>query len=96
MAELPPLLRNELVMYLHSDLIKQVPLFHGMHEDAIIMFVLKMHPLHFTRGQHVFRVGVRGRDMFFIRRGEVDVLDENDELLCTLKDGPSLTLLILI
>lgn len=72
-ALLPPSLQAEVTLHLKRDLIEKVPLFQGANEAFIREVALEMQPVVYLPGDVIVRAGERGRDMFFISRGRVEV-----------------------
>lgn len=86
--ELPPSLRAEVSLFLKKDVIEKVPLFRGASADLISEIALAMRPLVYLPGDYVFRVGDPGKEMFFIGRGTVEILgQDNTTVQATLGDG---------
>ena len=72
--DLPPSLSAEVSMFLKRDLIEQVSLFQGASDAFIREVALDLQAVVVTPGDYIIRAGERGRDMYFISRGTVDVL----------------------
>jgi hypothetical protein len=86
--DLPPSLRAEVSLFLKRDVIEKVPLFRGASADLISEIALAMRPLVYLPGDYVFRVGDPGKEMFFIGRGTVEILGQDDVTVqATLGDG---------
>jgi hypothetical protein len=85
---LPPSLAVEVSMFLKRDIIERVPLFAGASDAFIREIASQLQPIIFTPGDYIIRRGERGTDMYFISRGTVDILAQDDEgVIATLRDG---------
>jgi glucose-6-phosphate 1-dehydrogenase len=75
------------VEFINRDVLEQVPLFREC--DAIFLHNLAMmlKPVVYAAGEYVIRKGDMGREMYFICRGRVEVLDGAGHLLKTLDEG---------
>lgn len=88
LSTLPPGLRTEVTLYLKREFLENVPLFRGASEEFIRDIALGMRPVIFTPGDYVFRAGEPGHDMYFVSRGELEVLSEDGKTVHTvLRDG---------
>ncbi|KAL0476431.1 hypothetical protein AKO1_006294 [Acrasis kona] len=79
LQELPPYIRQEVVMYMNRDIIAKVPIFQGLEEQFIASIVLKLRPRVGLPQSFVLRKGDIGREMFIITKGSVEVVSEPDE-----------------
>lgn len=88
LADLPQPLRTEISLYLNRELIDKVPLFRGASDGLLRELVLSLRPLVFLPESYIVRRGEIGTEMYFISRGSVAVLaqDEQSEIV-TLSDG---------
>jgi len=85
---LPPSLRTDVSLFLMRDIIHKVPLFRGANDEFIREIALHMRPVVFMPGDFVFREGEVGKDMYFISRGELEVVARNGQLVqATLREG---------
>jgi len=88
LSTLPPGLRTEVTLYLKREFLENVPLFKGASEEFIRDIALGMRPVIFTPGDFVFRAGEPGHDMYFVSRGELEVLSADGKTVHTvLRDG---------
>jgi voltage-gated potassium channel len=78
LRRLPPALQTELTLYLKRDLLEAVPLFRDTSEAFLREVALGMQPVIFLPGDSILRAGDRGRAMYFITRGEVDILTADE------------------
>ncbi|MDO8543687.1 MAG: cyclic nucleotide-binding domain-containing protein [Opitutaceae bacterium] len=84
---LPRSLRAELSMYLHRDLLAKVPLLHDASQELLRDLVVALRPVVYLPGDFVCRMGAAGDEMYFILRGEIEVLDGNEVPLARLHEG---------
>jgi hypothetical protein len=87
MADLPHGLRSEVALYLRRDLIERAPLFSNASHELVREIALQLRPIVFTPGDYVFRAGHIGRHMYFIGRGQVEIIAPDGHTVATLKDG---------
>eukprot|EP00762_Andalucia_godoyi_P006366 ANDGO_05842.mRNA.1 Cyclic nucleotide-gated cation channel subunit A len=86
--DLPGYLRMEIALFLNKDIIEKVPLFKGQNAHFISAVVTKMKPRVVLPGYYVIRKGEIGREMFFIARGEVEVVSEDgQQVFARLSEG---------
>ena len=85
---LPESLKNEVAFNLKKDFIHGINLFKNASEKFIYEIALKLELIVATPGDHIFRIGDYGNDMFFIISGELEVLNEaEDKIITILKEG---------
>lgn len=86
--ELPYSLRVQVVLELHREIISKVPIFAGASQAFIREIILNMESVVFTPGDYVVRKGEIGAEMYFISRGSVDVVSEDESIVyATLNEG---------
>ena len=86
--ELPPGLKTEISLVLHRNIIETVPLFAGASPEFIRDISLYLRPAVFIPGDYIVRKGDVGRDMYFISRGQVEIVSEDGKTVFeTLKEG---------
>jgi CRP-like cAMP-binding protein len=74
LASLPSTLRREVAVHMKRDVLEQVELFHGADPEFVRYVALRLHPEVLTPGDWVFREGDKATCMYFITRGELEVL----------------------
>lgn len=74
LERLPPGLRTAVALHLKRDLLQAVPFFRGASEPFLKEIALEMKPSLYPPGDIVVRAGDRGREMYFISRGSVEVV----------------------
>lgn len=67
-------LRGDVSLFLKKDVIEKVPFFRGAGTELIREIALAMRPRVYMPGDPVFRAGEKGEEMYFIGRGDVEVL----------------------
>eukprot|EP01060_Flectonema_neradi_P022359 TRINITY_DN30615_c0_g1_i1.p1 TRINITY_DN30615_c0_g1~~TRINITY_DN30615_c0_g1_i1.p1 ORF type:complete len:542 (+),score=48.86 TRINITY_DN30615_c0_g1_i1:59-1684(+) len=89
MEGLPESLQRELLAYLHKDFVSKVPLFQGCGDLFLEEVSCCLQYVAVLPAYYVLRLGEVGREMFFIHRGQVDVVGgEGDSLIfASLSDG---------
>lgn len=86
--ELPFSLKIQVATELHRDILAKVPIFAGATPEFIRDIILHMSPVVFTPGDFVVRKGEIGEEMFFISKGSVDVVSEDESIVfATLHEG---------
>ena len=87
LAGLPPGLRAEAALHLKADLVERCDLFRGADPEFVKDIALHLRPHVLTPGDVLFRAGSEGREMYFIARGEVEVLSDDGRHLAMLGAG---------
>lgn len=88
LSELPRPLIEKLSLYLLQQTLEKVPIFDGASPDLIRQIVVALKPEVYTPGDYVFRRGDLGQTMYFIARGQVQVVsDDGATVYATLKEG---------
>jgi CRP-like cAMP-binding protein len=87
--DLPPYLKNKMSTFLNSELIKKVPLFASSKDDTeFITEVVKcLRSRICLPNSFVVRKGEIGTEMYFVSRGELNVINDQHMVVATLKDG---------
>lgn len=76
-AILPDRLKAETAIYVHLETLKRVQLFQDCEPDLLVQLVLKLKLQVFSPGDFICRVGDVGKEMYIVKRGEVNVLSED-------------------
>lgn len=88
LAGLPQELKQEVSLYLKSDLVEKVPLFRNAPQKFIRDISYQMRPLLLAPDSYVVRAGETGSEMFFVAQGELEVLSQdNNAVLSKLRSG---------
>ncbi|GMH73294.1 hypothetical protein TL16_g06147 [Triparma laevis f. inornata] len=74
--ELSTNLAKEIYLYLFSDMITKVPMFHNRPADVVQHLVLAVQTLIYMPKDYVIVKGEFGQEMFFIQSGKCDVIVE--------------------
>jgi voltage-gated potassium channel len=86
--DLPVSLQTQVSLYINKDIIAKVPIFKGATEAFIKEIILNLEPVVFTPGDTIVYKGDMGYDMFFISKGSVDVVSEDESVVyATLSGG---------
>ncbi len=81
LTDLPKPLQTSVSLFLNRDIIQKVPLFQGTSEEFIKDIILNLQPVVFTPGDYVVIKGEIGYEMYFISRGSVDVVSEDEKIV---------------
>jgi voltage-gated potassium channel len=85
---LPSSLKMEVMLHLKREIIQKVPLFKDASEDFVREIVQQLVPVVYMPGDWVFKAGAAGKSMFFVSRGELDVIaPDGVTILSHLRDG---------
>ncbi len=72
---------------INRDALDRVPLFHGSKPVFLHNLAMMLKPVAYPAEEFILRKGEIGREMYFIARGQVEVLGEADKRLTTLGEG---------
>jgi glucose-6-phosphate 1-dehydrogenase len=72
---------------INREVLAKVPLFQSCDPILLNVLVMLLKPLGFSAGSLIIHKGDTGQEMYLICRGEVEVLDANDQPIAKLKDG---------
>ena len=89
MDELPAYLRNKMSLCLNRQIIQRVPLFQDCKDDDdFISEVVKyLKPRVCLPNSYVVRKGETGMEMYFVSRGELNVVGDDQHVIFSLADG---------
>jgi hypothetical protein len=88
LSGLPSGLMDEITQYLRKDIIQKVPFLKGAPEGLVREIARALKQIVVTPGEFIFRVGDVGREMYFISRGDVEVLGKDGgSVVAILHDG---------
>jgi len=88
LEDLPVSLRIEIALHLNRQILRKVPLFENASEGFLRELVLHLEPAVFTPGDTILRRGEIGNRIYFIHRGNVQVLSGDErQVVATLGDG---------
>ncbi len=87
LSALPKNLRAEVSLHLKRDLLAEGDLFRGADPDFVKEIALHLRPLVLTPGDVVFEEGDEGRDMYFIARGQLEVVSRDGRRLALMEPG---------
>jgi voltage-gated potassium channel len=88
LASLPPSLKTEVSLHLKKDIIQKVSLFKDASEGFIKEIALQITPVVYLPGDFVVTAGEPGNVMYFVSRGELEVVSKDGQnVFSTLKDG---------
>ena len=78
-SDLPDPLRLELMIELTKHLLKNVALFKYSSDRLRHVLLMALKPRTFDPGSVIARAGDTGNEIFFISKGSIDIVDENQE-----------------
>ncbi|MDC7242197.1 MAG: cyclic nucleotide-binding domain-containing protein, partial [Spirochaetales bacterium] len=81
LEDLPKPLKTSISLFLNREIIQKVPIFQGTSEEFIKEVILNLEPVVFTPGDYVVIKGEIGYEMYFISRGSVDVVSEDESIV---------------
>jgi hypothetical protein len=90
-SELPHSLQNELQTYMNIKLIKNIILFQGCSQNCLKAVANSLQQVYFSPGEMVIKSGEKGKEMYILGHGSVDVIVKNKEnkkqVVATLNEG---------
>ncbi|MDH5719045.1 MAG: cyclic nucleotide-binding domain-containing protein [Spirochaetia bacterium] len=87
-SDLPPSIKIDISMHLNKNIIEKIPMFKGASQEMIKALVLELKPVVFTPGDLVVEKGEIGEVMYFISKGDLEVLAEpNNKVVASLSEG---------
>ena len=88
LEDLPKPLRVEIALHLNRNILRKVPVLERASEELLRELVLHLKPMVFVPGQALMRRGETGHELYFINKGSVEVLGQDDEeVIAILSDG---------
>ena len=85
--DLPPYLRKEVALFLNRNIIVKVPMFRGLSITFITALVIRLKPLLCLEDDYVIRDGEVGNEMYFLLKGNVQVIDPEGGIIADLPAG---------
>jgi CRP-like cAMP-binding protein len=90
LADLPSMLRSRLNVIINRDIIERFPVMQLMTMDSYLRMVARLKMSTYLPGEFIYKQGDQGDDIYFIKRGKVDmVLPNGVTVFLTLKPGNS-------
>ncbi len=87
LRDLPDGLKREVSLYLKKDVLEKVPLFKGASDTFLKEVCVLLQSRVVTPGELIVKAGEEGKAMFFILRGELEVIAPDGETLGVMKEG---------
>lgn len=78
LRDAPPCLQAELALYINERHLTKVPIFKDAEASFFRSLTLMLRPVLITPNDYIVRQGDVGDEMYFIHRGTVEVMDENN------------------
>lgn len=85
--QLPAKLQSDIAMQINSPIIEKVPLLKCANDEIVRDIVMQLKALVKTPGEYFFKAGDEGDCMYFIQKGQVDIISDENKLLVTLSGG---------
>lgn len=86
--DLPDNLKIDISLFLNRNILEKVPMFKEANEHLIRRIVVALQPAIYLPGDYIFKKGDIGEKMFFISKGEVEVVaEDNTTVYATLTEG---------
>ena len=78
--DLPAPVQESLAVYFNIHLLRQVPLFNKIQQDAhLVQLAARMHRRFFSPAEFIFKHGDVGLEVYFVINGIVDIVKDLDE-----------------
>lgn len=89
LRDLPQYLKNKMSLYLNREIVSKVPLFQKFADDErfITAVVMSLKSIVCLPNFFVVRKGEIGNDMYFVSRGELNVVTDDGNVVFTFRDG---------
>lgn len=87
LESLPMGLRSQILIHIHGKGLSQVPLFRDAGPELLREIVLELKPLLTCPGEEIFKAGEPAEAMYFIERGEVEIVNREGETVVVLSEG---------
>ena len=84
---LPEALRGEVSLHIKSEVLENVELFRGTDRHFLRDVAIRLQPRVLVPGERVIEAGDEGQEMFFVVRGELDVVLTDGSSVSGLGDG---------
>lgn len=87
LSDLPPSLRQSVVLSLNKDIVEKVPIFSNADEAVLHKLMQHMKSVIYMPGDYVFREGEVGKKMYFINNGRVEITSEKNKIHAIVGEG---------
>lgn len=88
LCKLPKTLKTEIAVQVHLATLKQVKVFADVEPGLLKEIVLKLRPQVYSPGDYICKKGEPGREMYLVRSGRLQVIQEDTEaVIATLYEG---------
>ncbi|XP_032231588.2 uncharacterized protein LOC5507177 [Nematostella vectensis] len=84
---IPLAMHADITSSLYHEVIEKVPLFKGKEHGFLKLLSMYMRPIYFLAKEYIVRQGEIGHEMYFIQKGDVEVLDRDGNALAVLGPG---------
>lgn len=87
LTRLPPKLRAEVSLHMNAEMIERVPILSQADQECREEIVLQLRAHVTVPNEKIFHAGEPGDAMYFIHKGQVDIVSGEGKLLATLSPG---------
>ena len=85
--DLPKKIQSELFFHINKPVLQKVPFLRDAKIDLVEELMTELEPRVYVPGEKIFRAGDPGDAMYFIYKGQVQILDDHDVVKVTLSEG---------
>ncbi|UOF00484.1 cyclic nucleotide-gated ion channel [Bdellovibrio reynosensis] len=85
--DLPKKIQSELIFHINKPILEKVPFLKGASRELVEELMNELETRVYVPGERVFKAGDVGDAMYFIHKGQVDILTKDDKLIATLGEG---------
>ncbi|WP_157638028.1 ion transporter [Flexithrix dorotheae] len=87
LLSLPENLQRDVAIHLKKEIIEKITLFAGCNEGFVHQISMHLEPEVITPNDLVFKYGDIGHAMYFLVKGELEVLTQKGEIIANIKEG---------
>lgn len=85
--ELPKKIQSELFFHINKPVLAKVPFLRDANPDLVEELMHELKPHVCVPGEKIFKSGDSGDAMYFIYKGEVEIINANSSVIATLQEG---------
>jgi CRP-like cAMP-binding protein len=85
--DMPLCMKAEVYLNVAQDVLEKIPLFEGVEASFMRNLAVRVRPTLFLPGDYILREGDTALGMYCLKRGKVDVLDDNERVIRTFGKG---------
>jgi voltage-gated potassium channel len=87
LEDLPVKVQSELYLFINKAIISKVSFLKGAETELIEDLMHELRPQIYVPGEKIFKVDEPGHALYFIQRGQVEILSREGKLIAHLDDG---------